>query len=114
MSNSCWSRRPWSRRRAVGVFLWWAVARVNTTAQRQPPAKHCLLLPPHPPHQTVNKLLYRSKQRGFLELDLLVGLWAERQLPRMSAAALAEFATVLDEVGGWCGGRCGLVSCGVM
>jgi hypothetical protein len=46
----------------------------------------------------VNKLLYRSKQRGFLELDLLVGLWAEQQLPAMSLAGLKQFAQVLDEV----------------
>jgi succinate dehydrogenase flavin-adding protein (antitoxin of CptAB toxin-antitoxin module) len=34
-----------------------------------------------------NKLVYRAKQRGFLELDLLVGLWAERAIPRMAAAS---------------------------
>lgn len=32
-----------------------------------------------------NKLIYRAKQRGFLELDLLVGLWAERAIPRMAS-----------------------------
>jgi succinate dehydrogenase flavin-adding protein (antitoxin of CptAB toxin-antitoxin module) len=51
-------------------------------------------------NQLVNKLLYRSKQRGFLELDLLVGLWAEEQLPRLPLPALREFAAVLDEVRG--------------
>lgn len=56
-----------------------------------------------PPLQLVNKLSYRAKQRGFLELDLLVGLWAESALPRMSAAELRDFAAVLDEVRA-CGG----------
>ncbi|GBF98736.1 hypothetical protein Rsub_11285 [Raphidocelis subcapitata] len=45
----------------------------------------------------VNKLLYRAKQRGFLELDLLMGLWAEANVPAMSGAGLAEFSAVLDE-----------------
>jgi Flavinator of succinate dehydrogenase len=48
--------------------------------------------------QLVNKLLYRSKQRGFLELDLLVGLWAEQQVPVMDLPTLQSFAVVLDQV----------------
>ena len=48
--------------------------------------------------QLVNKLLYRSRQRGFLELDLLMGKYAERELPRMGSEQLLQFSGVLDEV----------------
>ncbi len=44
------------------------------------------------------KLLYRSKQRGFLELDLLVGLWAERHIPALDVPQLNALAEVLDQV----------------
>ena len=30
----------------------------------------------------INKTLYRAKQRGFLELDVVVGEWAERKFER--------------------------------
>jgi succinate dehydrogenase flavin-adding protein (antitoxin of CptAB toxin-antitoxin module) len=46
----------------------------------------------------INKLLYRSRQRGFLELDLMVGLWAEREVPKMTYDMLNRFAQILELV----------------
>ena len=48
--------------------------------------------------QLINKMMYRSKQRGWLELDLLVGLWAEEHIPRMAVDMLHSYAAVLEEV----------------
>ena len=47
----------------------------------------------------INKTLYRAKQRGFLELDVVVGEWAERNLnaKTTSDSFLTQFAKVLDE-----------------
>ena len=42
-------------------------------------------------------MLYRAKQRGFLELDLLVGQWAERHVPTMGRDRLDAFQQVLEQ-----------------
>ncbi|KAK9846125.1 hypothetical protein WJX84_012396 [Apatococcus fuscideae] len=47
--------------------------------------------------QTLARLMYRAKQRGWLEMDLLVGLWAERNLPTAEPPMLTAFEVLLDE-----------------
>ena len=47
--------------------------------------------------QRINKLLYRSKQRGILELDLIVGEYAEKHLPQMNDAQLQHFDDLLTQ-----------------
>ena len=41
------------------------------------------------------QLLYRSKQRGWLELDLILGTWAEQHLERLTEAELAQYEAVV-------------------
>lgn len=47
--------------------------------------------------QEVNKAMYRAKQRGLLELDLVMGIYAERNVPTMSSEQLAETERLLRE-----------------
>ncbi len=43
------------------------------------------------------RMIYRSKQRGWLEVDLLLGSWAEINVPKLSAKELDEYDIVLRE-----------------
>ena len=41
------------------------------------------------------QLLYRSKQRGWLELDLILGTWAEQHLDTLSDSELVQYEAVV-------------------
>jgi succinate dehydrogenase assembly factor 2 len=43
------------------------------------------------------RMIYRSKQRGWLEVDLLLGSWAEKNVPKLTPAQLDEYDLVLKE-----------------
>ena len=47
--------------------------------------------------QVLNRLLYRSKQRGLLELDLLIGQYSAANLPNLDMAGLKNAELVLTE-----------------
>ncbi len=40
--------------------------------------------------------MYRSGQRGWLEVDLLLGKWAAENVPTMTDAQLAEYESILN------------------
>lgn len=48
--------------------------------------------------QNINRLLYRARQRGWLELDLLVGMWTERHIGGLAPQGLADLETLLNQV----------------
>eukprot|EP00850_Spirogloea_muscicola_P021966 SM000270S10363 [mRNA] locus=s270:25752:27010:+ [translate_table: standard] len=52
---------------------------------------------PHSTRQHLNRLLYRSRQRGYLELDLLLGTWTSDNIKKLDKKMLAALVQVLDE-----------------
>lgn len=42
-------------------------------------------------------MIYRSKQRGWLEVDLLLGSWAVENVPNLSEVELDEYEILLKE-----------------
>jgi succinate dehydrogenase assembly factor 2 len=43
------------------------------------------------------RLIYRSKQRGWLEVDLLLGSWAAINVPSLSVEEMDEYDKLLEE-----------------
>ena len=42
------------------------------------------------------RLIYRSKQRGWLEVDLLMGTWAQAHVPSLTVAEMDEYEEILN------------------
>ena len=42
------------------------------------------------------RLLYRSKQRGWLEMDIMLGNWAAKNLGRLDEEQLKQFQQIID------------------
>eukprot|EP01041_Mallomonas_annulata_P013611 gene13611-28908_t len=43
------------------------------------------------------RMIYRSKQRGWLEVDLLLGSWAAENVPNLTEDELDQYEVVLEE-----------------
>ncbi|CAN0316159.1 unnamed protein product [Ascophyllum nodosum] len=42
------------------------------------------------------RLVYRSKQRGWLEVDLLLGTWAQKNVPTLTVAEMDSYEDILN------------------
>lgn len=43
------------------------------------------------------RMIYRSKQRGWLEADILMGSWAVENVPKLGAKDMDDYEDLLDE-----------------
>lgn len=43
------------------------------------------------------RIIYRSKQRGWLEVDILLGSWATENVPNLTSEELDEYEILLNE-----------------
>ena len=43
------------------------------------------------------RLLYRSKQRGWLEVDIILGSWASDHLPKLHTDTLLKYEKILNQ-----------------
>ena len=43
------------------------------------------------------QLLYRSKQRGWLEVDIILGSWASDHLPKVDKNTLLKYEKILNQ-----------------
>ena len=48
-------------------------------------------------HPFRKKLLYRSKQRGWLEVDIILGSWASDNLMNLSNTQLVNYEKILNQ-----------------
>ncbi|KAG0614909.1 hypothetical protein M758_5G000400 [Ceratodon purpureus] len=46
--------------------------------------------------RVLNRILYRSRQRGYLELDLLLGKWTEENITHLDEKRLQELVELLE------------------
>ncbi|MCO5567700.1 hypothetical protein L7F22_021394 [Adiantum nelumboides] len=46
--------------------------------------------------RTLNRILYRSRQRGYLELDLILGKWTEENIQKLDDQQLKSLVEILD------------------
>ncbi|GJN04729.1 hypothetical protein PR202_ga22299 [Eleusine coracana subsp. coracana] len=68
----------------------------TTTASQQNATTPIDLSSDESRRRLVNRLVYRSKQRGFLELDLVLGNWVEQHVHVMDEANIRALLRVLD------------------
>jgi hypothetical protein len=72
---------------------------VTNSASRFDPRKFLQSEGPHPDAEVASlrrALLYRSRQTGWLETDLIMGRWAAENLDKLSVEELQEYARIVQ------------------
>lgn len=72
---------------------------VTNSASRFDPRKFLQSEGPHPDAEVASlrrALLYRSRQTGWLETDLIMGRWAAENLDKLSVEELQEYAKIVQ------------------
>lgn len=77
----------------VQVFFVYVVALLNITRTLD-------LLQTYVLSCCLYRILYRSRQRGYLELDLLLGKWTEENITNLDEKRLQELVDLLEGVRG--------------
>ncbi|XP_002973356.2 succinate dehydrogenase assembly factor 2, mitochondrial [Selaginella moellendorffii] len=72
---------------------WRSIVRLNPISSR---SRAFSTIDEEERRQLVNRLLYRSKQRGFLELDLVLGKWTQENIHQLDDKHLESLIQVLD------------------
>lgn len=81
---------------AVGAKEWPSVTNSATSFD---PRKFLQSEGPHPEAEVASMrraLLYRSRQTGWLETDLIMGRWAAENIDRLSVPELQEYAKIVQ------------------
>lgn len=73
----------------------WALPRLASRAASISPYSGAPPPSSDTPRRDLNRLLYRARQRGVLELDIIVGRWADEHVGGMDEEARGQLAEVL-------------------
>ena len=92
---------PWLTRNSVSIMRRSIVVQSrdleNALIPDRPSTLTAKLTDTERDHHQRRQLLYRSRQRGWLELDLIMGSWAQQHIDGLSRDELVEYAEIVRQ-----------------